>query len=87
MERPYLLHSLRAWRDSLTQLRQKKLADDADILIQHVLDLGIPWESAIPLAQSFIAQADDAVRRPLVPRNRKPMLRLTDQRKSKSLNS
>jgi hypothetical protein len=62
MERPYLLLTLRGWKDQMIAMNFKDEADQADILLQHTLDLGIHWEPAIPLVHDLIDTCERKVR-------------------------
>lgn len=71
-DRSDMLQALRCYRDQATILRMKRLADDADELLQDILDGGLDWPHAVPAVTNLIHAVQQSA----------PKL-LTDQRKNR----
>ena len=52
-DRDMVLRELRMLKDTLRASKFKRLADDADLLLQSVLDLGMGWTVLYPEIQQF----------------------------------
>ena len=52
-DRDMVLRELRMLKDTLRASKFKRLADDADLLMQSVLDLGMGWTVLYPEIQQF----------------------------------
>jgi len=59
VNRQPLLGAVREIRDTLRAVRLKGLADEADQLLQDILDAGMEYERMIPRTRAFIRLAQD----------------------------
>lgn len=60
-ERDIALRELKMLRDSLRASHYKRLADDADTLLQSFLDFGLVWTRLIPAINELKTEAYDTL--------------------------
>jgi hypothetical protein len=63
VNREYLISTVRSYRDKLLTTNHKPEADDADDLLQELLDAGRAWHTLVPTIHSFVDRSERLIRR------------------------
>lgn len=63
VNRQYLISTIRSYRDQLTTTNHKREADDAEELLEALLDAGRNWQLLLPRIHTFVDRSERLIRR------------------------
>lgn len=63
MNRQYLISTVISYREQLVNLKLKRSADEANDLLEELLDAGRNWQLMTPRIHTFVDMAERTIRR------------------------
>lgn len=63
MNRQYLISTVKSYREQLLNLKLKRSADEANDLLEELLDAGRNWQLMTPRIHTFVDMAERTIRR------------------------